>query len=156
MRIDAKASILDPSTGSLRAWLRLLRIHQWAKNALIFVPIFAAHRFDTASILQAFIAAASFSLAASSLYILNDLVDLDADRGHQSKRLRPLAAGTVSIRKALVAGPLLQHRSLSCPARPSGRAAPKPLSSTRRLAPARWPMKMDASALLPRHRRRGP
>jgi 4-hydroxybenzoate polyprenyltransferase len=56
---------------------------------------------------QAFIAAASFSLAASSIYILNDLVDLDADRGHRSKRLRPLAAGTVSIRKALVACPLL-------------------------------------------------
>ena len=107
MRIDANASILNLSAGGLRAWLKLLRIHQWAKNALVFVPAFAAHRFDASSVVQAFIAAASFSLAASSIYILNDLVDLDADRGHRSKRLRPLASGTVSIRKALVACPLL-------------------------------------------------
>ena len=107
MRIDPNASILELPMGGLRVWLKLLRVHQWAKNALVFVPIFAAHLFDAASVARAVVAAVSFSLAASSIYILNNLVDLDADRGHRSKRLRPLAAGTVSIRKALVAGPLL-------------------------------------------------
>jgi 4-hydroxybenzoate polyprenyltransferase/phosphoserine phosphatase len=107
IRIDPDALILGPSTDPLRAWLKLLRVHQWAKNALVFLPAFAAHRFDGVSVVQAFLAAASFSLAASSIYILNDLVDLDADRAHRSKRLRPLAAGTASIRQALVAAPLL-------------------------------------------------
>jgi 4-hydroxybenzoate polyprenyltransferase/phosphoserine phosphatase len=105
--IDPSARIIGSQDGGPRDWLRLFRVHQWAKNALIFVPAFGAHLFDAASIVHAFIAAVSFSLAASSIYILNDLVDLDADRGHRSKRLRPLAAGTVSIRKALAAGPLL-------------------------------------------------
>jgi 4-hydroxybenzoate polyprenyltransferase len=69
--------------------------------------MFAAHLFDLASVGKVILAAIAFSLAASSIYILNDLVDLDADRAHRTKRLRPLAAGTVSIRKAMVAGPSL-------------------------------------------------
>ncbi len=105
--IDPKSSVLEPQTGGLRAWLKLLRVHQWAKNALVFVPVFAAHRFDMAAIVDATIGAVAFSLAASSIYILNDLVDLDADRKHRTKKLRPLAAGTVPIRQAIVIAPTL-------------------------------------------------
>jgi 4-hydroxybenzoate polyprenyltransferase/phosphoserine phosphatase len=106
-RLDPSSLFLAVPGGGVRDWLKLFRVHQWAKNALVFVPGFAAHRFDAASVVQALIAAASFSLAASSIYILNDLVDLDADRQHRSKRLRPLAAGTVSVRRVIVACPLL-------------------------------------------------
>lgn len=104
---DANAVVLDTETGGLRAWMKLLRVHQWVKNALVFVAAFTAHRFDLVSIAQATVAAIAFSLAASSIYILNDLVDLDADRRHRSKRLRPLAAGTVSVRQAMIVAPAL-------------------------------------------------
>jgi 4-hydroxybenzoate polyprenyltransferase/phosphoserine phosphatase len=104
---DASALVLESQSGRLRAWMKLLRVHQWVKNALVFVPIFASHRFDFGSAVEATIAAIAFSLAASSIYILNDLVDLDADRRHRSKRRRPLAAGTVSIRQAVIVAPVL-------------------------------------------------
>ena len=88
--------------------LERLRVHQWAKkNALVFVPILRSHRFDFGSMAQAAVAAIAFSLAASTIYILNDLVDLDADRGHRSKRLRPLAAGVVSVWQAMLVAPVL-------------------------------------------------
>jgi 4-hydroxybenzoate polyprenyltransferase len=105
--IDPRALVLESETGGFRAWLKLLRVHQWAKNALVFVPAFAAHRFDMAGILDAILGAMAFSFAASAIYILNDLVDLDADRRHRSKKMRPLAAGTVSIRQAMLVAPAL-------------------------------------------------
>jgi len=105
--IDADAVVLPARSGESRAWLKLLRIHQWAKNALLFVPLFAAHLFDIASFGKVILAATAFSLTASSIYILNDLVDINADRAHRSKRLRPLAAGTVSIRRAMLVAPAL-------------------------------------------------
>lgn len=105
--VDASAVVLEPQSGGLRAWVKLLRVYQWAKNALVFVPIFASHRFDFGSVAEATIAAIAFCLAASSIYILNDLVDLDADRRHPSKRRRPLAAGTVSVRQAMIVAPAL-------------------------------------------------
>ena len=110
---DANATVLNSQTGGLSAWRRLLRIHQWVKNALVFVPVFAAHRFDLGSVAQATVAAIAFSLAASSIYILNDLVDLDADRRHRSKRLRPLAAGTVRVWRATIVAPALLIAALA-------------------------------------------
>ncbi len=100
--VDANALVLAPPSDGLRRWIELLRIHQWAKNALVFAPIFASHRFDLVSIVEATIAAFAFSLAASSGYIFNDLIDLEADRRHWGKKRRPLAAGTVSARQAIV------------------------------------------------------
>jgi 4-hydroxybenzoate polyprenyltransferase/phosphoserine phosphatase len=105
--IDPDALVLEPESGGLRAWIKLLRVHQWAKNCLVFVPVVTSHRFDLRSIAYAAIAAVAFSLAASSIYILNDLVDLDSDRVHRSKKRRPLAAGTVSVRQAVAVGPAL-------------------------------------------------
>jgi 4-hydroxybenzoate polyprenyltransferase len=101
-RVDANALVLAPPSDGLRRWIELLRIHQWAKNALVFAPIFASHRFDLDSIVEATIAAFAFSLAASSGYVFNDLIDLEADRRHWGKKRRPLAAGTVSARQAIV------------------------------------------------------
>ena len=110
---DQSAVVLEPQTGGLRAWIKLLRVHQWVKNALLFLAIFAAHRFDLGSAAEATTAAISFSLAASSIYVLNDLVDLDADRRHRSKRRRPLAAGTVSVWRAIVVAPALLAAALA-------------------------------------------
>jgi len=91
----------------LKHWAKLLRLHQWAKNGLLFVPLLAAQRFDVGSILLAIAAFFAFSLTSSAIYVVNDLVDIDADRRHPTKRKRPLAAGTVPILEAIVAPPIL-------------------------------------------------
>ena len=92
----------------LKVVLKALRVHQWAKNALIFVPVAAAHQLgDVAVIGQALMAFVAFSLCASSVYLLNDMLDLAADRQHHSKCHRPFAAGTLSLLFGLLAAPLL-------------------------------------------------
>ncbi len=105
--MDPDAIVLENAMGRTRAWIKLLRVHQWAKNALVFVPLVTARRFDLLAFGEAIGAFLAFSLAASAIYILNDLVDLDADRKHPSKRRRPLAAGTVPIARAMVLIPAL-------------------------------------------------
>jgi 4-hydroxybenzoate polyprenyltransferase len=85
-----------------------LRPHQWSKNLLVFVALVAAHRlFDPHALLAAALAFAAFCLCASGAYVLNDLVDLDADRRHPRKRARPFAAGRLPIPAGLVAAPSL-------------------------------------------------
>jgi 4-hydroxybenzoate polyprenyltransferase len=90
-----------------RAWAKLLRVHQYAKNALVLVPLLTAHLFNAEALVQALVAALAFSLCASSVYILNDLVDLQDDREHRSKRGRPLASGAIPLGHGLIAAPLL-------------------------------------------------
>jgi 4-hydroxybenzoate polyprenyltransferase len=94
--------------GTVREWLRALRIHQWVKNALIFVPLLAAHQVhNPAMLIQAVIAVIAFGFCASSVYVLNDILDLADDRHHRQKRFRPFAAGTLPIGAGLLAFPLL-------------------------------------------------
>ena len=99
---------LDPSDAAagLRARLRAMRPHQWSKNLLLFLPALAAHSFDAVlAVIPAFLA---FCLAASSVYVINDLVDLDADRAHPRKRHRPFASGELTPASGVVlAGGLL-------------------------------------------------
>jgi HAD superfamily hydrolase (TIGR01549 family) len=84
--------------GKIKEILRVMRPHQWAKNVLLLVPLMTAHRwFDPAALIQILLAFIAFSLAASSVYILNDLLDLQSDRKHPSKRFRPLASGHLPI-----------------------------------------------------------
>lgn len=79
------------------AWIRAIRIHQWAKNFLLFVPLITAQRFmDSSTFVPMALAFLSFGLCASATYIFNDLLDLEADRHHKTKRSRPFAAGTLS------------------------------------------------------------
>jgi 4-hydroxybenzoate polyprenyltransferase len=92
---------------SARVWFRVVRIHQWAKNALVFVPLVTAQRFDLSALGGSIFAFLAFSLAASGIYIINDLVDIDTDRKHPTKKDRPLAAGTVPTISALTAAPIL-------------------------------------------------
>ena len=83
-------------TSAWKAWLKAIRLHQWAKNTLIFVPLLLAHSHSVALFLGAFCAFLSFGLCASATYIVNDLLDLEADRKHLSKRRRPFAGGDLS------------------------------------------------------------
>lgn len=86
-----------------KAMLKVMRPHQWAKNALVFTPlILAGLAGDAAAWLQAALAFFALSLLASGTYVLNDLFDLQEDRQHWSKRARPIASGALSIRQALV------------------------------------------------------
>ena len=81
-----------------RAFLKEMRLHQWAKNGLIFVPLFTSHSYRDPHLLAlAFLAFLAFGLCASGHYFLNDLLDLDADRAHRTKRNRPLASGDLPI-----------------------------------------------------------
>ena len=90
------------------ALLRAIRVHQWLKNLLLFVPLIAAHRIDEVELLgTALLAFFSFSLCASSAYVANDLLDLRADRSHPRKRYRPFAAGTLSVKQGLLLAALL-------------------------------------------------
>jgi hypothetical protein len=83
----------DKKESSLFTVARALRLHQWSKNLLLFVPAILAHRWHEAFIWQrTVIAFITFGLAASSIYVLNDLLDLSADRRHPRKRFRPFAA----------------------------------------------------------------
>jgi 4-hydroxybenzoate polyprenyltransferase len=79
-------------------WIRALRIHQWAKNLLLLVPLLGAHKWtDPTRLVLALSGVAAFSLCASSVYLLNDLLDLESDRHHHSKRQRPFASGKIPI-----------------------------------------------------------
>jgi 4-hydroxybenzoate polyprenyltransferase/phosphoglycolate phosphatase-like HAD superfamily hydrolase len=85
-----------------------LRPHHWVKNLLVFVPIVMAHDINQLPKLWHVLAAfASFSLCASGVYILNDLLDLEADRLHPEKKSRPFASGDVPVLTGLSVAPLL-------------------------------------------------
>lgn len=82
---------------SIRPYIKALRPHQWLKNALVFLPMLAAHQWEVPAALLSLLAFACFSLVASSVYVLNDLLDLDADRAHPRKKNRPFASGSIPI-----------------------------------------------------------
>lgn len=92
---------------SAKAYLKALRPHQWLKNLLIFVPMLAAHELTVETTAQSVLAFIAFSLVASSVYVLNDLLDLSADRAHPRKRYRPFASGDVPIAHGTWLVPLL-------------------------------------------------
>ena len=105
--LGAGAEHLRLRPGRPGPWLRALRPHQWLKNMLVFIPMLASHNLSVSVLMQSLGAFIVFSLAASSVYVINDLVDLAADRAHPRKRLRPLAAGEIPIgRASLLAGVL--------------------------------------------------
>ncbi len=90
-----------PSRVRRRDILRAMRPHQWVKNVLLFVPMIAAHDFTLQALALALIGIASFSAAASSIYVVNDLLDLEADRLHDTKHRRPFASGAVPIKTGM-------------------------------------------------------
>jgi 4-hydroxybenzoate polyprenyltransferase/phosphoserine phosphatase len=102
------AKVFPSRARTLRSIVRALRPHQWAKNILVLVPLFAAHRLgDLLSLADALAALVAFCLCASSVYLLNDMLDLEADRAHPRKSKRPFASGDLSITTGLALAPLL-------------------------------------------------
>lgn len=92
------ARVITPPQPGLKTLAKGLRVHQWLKNVLLFVPLFASHRIGSPDLwVDLILAFVAFSLCASMVYILNDLVDLDSDRRHPRKSKRVFASGELSI-----------------------------------------------------------
>ncbi|MCM0605442.1 MAG: UbiA family prenyltransferase [Xanthomonadaceae bacterium] len=90
-----------------------IRVRQWVKNSLVFVPVILSHQFfNTRAIYQSFIVFIAFCLCASSVYLVNDLMDLESDREHPRKKNRPMASGSLDLRIAMVLAPLLAGASI--------------------------------------------
>ncbi len=108
-RAAARVSdVFERPAGRGRAWLAALRPHQWLKNALVFVPLLAAHQaLVPQAATRSLLAFAAFCLCASAAYLLNDLLDLEADRLHPRKRGRPFAAGALMPGGGLLAAAAL-------------------------------------------------
>ena len=87
----------------LRDYIKAIRVYQWIKNLLIFVPLITSHSFYSFNMIaQATWAFFAFSFAASSGYVINDLFDLNSDRSHPRKRFRPFASGKLSILSGII------------------------------------------------------
>jgi len=88
----------DRRTPSLKTYIKMLRVHQWLKNLLVFAPAILAHEITNPAVLLPSLGAfVAFCAAASAIYIINDILDLPLDRQHATKRNRPFANGTLSI-----------------------------------------------------------
>ncbi|HEX3683634.1 MAG TPA: UbiA family prenyltransferase [Bryobacteraceae bacterium] len=104
-KIGSVSQIFQKPRTRLKTWLRALRVHQWIKNILVCVPLFTAHRFsDLVAIKNVAILFCAFSTCASVIYIVNDLLDLPADRAHATKSSRPFASGELSIIQGCILG----------------------------------------------------
>lgn len=92
----------------MKVFIKLLRAKHWVKNLYLFIPIFfSGDLFNAALLLQLFFGFLSFSLVASSIYILNDIKDRKMDQLHPNKRLRPIASGRITITAAVFIGALI-------------------------------------------------
>ncbi|MGO8917837.1 MAG: UbiA family prenyltransferase [Stellaceae bacterium] len=125
-KVARKRTVVNPTPSLLRAvrrhfpdaevlghrdrriwdYVQLFRVHQWLKNLLIFIPPLAAHEFQLGTLLASILAFLSFSFAASSAYVLNDLLDMRSDRSHPSKCRRPFASGKIPAWQGTVLSPL--------------------------------------------------
>lgn len=83
------------------AVIKAVRVHQWAKNLLMFLPLLLAHTIRPKTLLNELLAFGCFSLTASATYIINDLLDIESDRRHPRKRFRPIPAGDISAGSVL-------------------------------------------------------
>ncbi|MBU3641072.1 UbiA family prenyltransferase [Polynucleobacter sp. Fuers-14] len=114
-KINANFEILDSdSITDLSKIISMLRPHQWLKNLLIFLPFLTATDYtpNLETFFKLLFAFMSFSICASSVYILNDLSDIESDREHIRKRFRSLASGGVQIYLAAIILPVLFSLSL--------------------------------------------
>ncbi|CAN5920905.1 UbiA family prenyltransferase [soil metagenome] len=92
-----------PVTRSARDWIRALRLHQWSKNFLLFVPLLLSHRYgDMPALLEVAVGFLLLGCIASGTYLINDLSDLRADRGHPTKRFRLVARGDLGAGAAVL------------------------------------------------------
>ncbi len=99
---------LNRRAGEWRHWMRAFRLHQWSKNLLLLVPMFVGHAYGDPAVLgSTAIAFVLLCILSSATYVLNDLADLDADRRHATKRLRPFASGDLKVLHGLIVAPAM-------------------------------------------------
>ncbi|SFN93369.1 4-hydroxybenzoate polyprenyltransferase [Bradyrhizobium sp. Ghvi] len=103
----ARIDRVSRGRANLKIWAKALRVYQYAKNTLLFVPVITAHQINLATLGATLLAFLAFSACASGAYLMNDLLDLAADRQHPTKRHRALATGDLPISSALSAIPVL-------------------------------------------------
>jgi 4-hydroxybenzoate polyprenyltransferase/phosphoserine phosphatase len=97
-QVSPVGQVFEREGSRFRLFLKAMRVHQWAKNILVLVPLISSHQILSGPrVAAAFVAFLSFSLCASGVYILNDCLDLEADRHHPAKKRRPFASGDLSI-----------------------------------------------------------
>lgn len=116
-KVLPEAPVVPPASGPsvLNGLLRSVRIRQWPKNVLVFAaPGAAGVITHTAPFLHTLVAFATFCAVSAGTYLLNDAVDVDADRGHPTKRSRPVAAGIISVRLAWTSGLILMAAGIAC------------------------------------------
>jgi 4-hydroxybenzoate polyprenyltransferase len=104
LKVHPQARVFEREPLRLKTVLRAIRLKQWSKNALLFLPLLAAHSLDPQHWLTVALAFVAFGLCASATYLFNDLLDLPNDRVHRLKRHRPLASAAISIPLAVVLG----------------------------------------------------
>ncbi len=93
---------IDAPRAGLRTWVKALRCHQWSKNALVFVPLILGHAyFNPVAVMTCVAGFLLMGVLASGTYLVNDILDLDSDRRHPTKRNRPLARGDIPMGTAL-------------------------------------------------------
>jgi 4-hydroxybenzoate polyprenyltransferase len=96
------------------SFIKALRVHQWIKNLLVFVPLLMAHKvFDTTSLVRVTYALVAWCLCASGIYLLNDVFDLKTDRMHPRKKHRPLASGAITSTSVWILVPVLLTAGLA-------------------------------------------
>ncbi|MEN3976962.1 UbiA family prenyltransferase [Emcibacter sp. SYSU 3D8] len=105
---------LQAPSGSARDYFRALRPHQWSKNLLVLLPAVLAHSYAVDIWLSALVGFVAFCMVASSVYLLNDLLDLAVDRAHPRKRYRPLASGAIPLIHGMAMALLLLIGGLLC------------------------------------------
>ena len=116
-RAGASPAIIFKTSLALRPLIRAFRPTQWIKNLLLFVPLLASHKLTEPGGLHlgilALLAFVAFSLCASSVYLLNDLMDIESDRRHARKKLRPFASGSLSIPAGIILSGLTAAAALA-------------------------------------------
>lgn len=105
--VNADVTHISPPEHALIPIFKAMRLHQWLKNVLVFVPVLASHSLGLASFLQCLLAFLAFGLVASSGYVLNDLLDLGPDRAHARKCKRPMASGRLQVPHGTMLFPIL-------------------------------------------------
>jgi 4-hydroxybenzoate polyprenyltransferase/phosphoserine phosphatase len=105
--------VFDSRPATLQSWMSALRVHHWVKNALLFLPLLLAHRFTFGALRDTTFGFLLFGLCASSIYIVNDLLDLHSDRAHPWKSKRPFASGKTSIPGGLLVSGLLAGSTIA-------------------------------------------
>jgi 4-hydroxybenzoate polyprenyltransferase len=110
---DRTVTAQPAKAASFLTYCKQLRLHQWSKNVLVFIPVLMSHQFlDPQAMLNALLAFVCFGLVASSIYLMNDIMDLHQDRRHPTKSRRPFASGAIPVSHGLLLFPLLVGTAL--------------------------------------------